>query len=450
MLDGERLPPTRELAGQLGLNRTTIAAAYAVLEEAGLITGQVGRGSFVAYRGAAASRLRSSSDRLAINFASSRPAADAFPLASFRKMTKAVIDGPEAVEILQLGSPQGYGPLRRYLLENSRQAAGSGAADDIIVTNGCQQALDLIARAFAAAPAGAEPVSVLVEDPVYHGLLKVFRRAGARLLPVPVRRDGLDVGIAEDLLDRHHPRLAVVTPDFQNPTGCTLSLSARRRLLEAAARNGTIVVENGIYSDLRYAGEPLPSLKELDSTGQTILLRSYSKVSFPGLRVGWALGPREFIRRLSEEKQVSDLHSDQLAQAIFLRFAESGELASHIGRTCEAGRRRLEAVFRACENSWPAGTTWTIPEGGMCLWVELPAPLTAEALLRRTSPGGVDFLPGPNFSVHGGHSNGLRISFGGLPPETVERGISLLGAAAHAELGRHDFDFAHEPEAALV
>lgn len=448
MQTGERLPATRELAGQLGLNRTTISAAYALLEEAGLISGHVGRGSFVASRSQTYQDRPNSQGNSIINFASSRPAADDFPLGSFRKLAKAVIDGPEAAEILQLGSPQGYAPLRRYLLDGNRATGIASSNDEVIVTNGCQQALDLIARTYITR--GAEPAAVLVEDPVYHGLLKIFRRAGARLIPVPVSSGGMDVTAAEELMLRHRPRLLVVTPEFQNPTGLTLSLSDRRRLLDAAAKSGVTIVENGIYSELRYWGKSIPSLKQLDETGQTILLRSYSKVSFPGLRVGWATAPREVIRRLAEEKQVADLHSDQLAQAIFLRFAQSGELASHIARTCLAGQRRLEAAFRSCEQSWPAGTSWTCPEGGMCLWVELPAPLTADGLLRRAQREGVEFLPGPNFSVNGAHQRGLRISFGGLAPETIERGISILGALAHVEFGQREDSYLAEPAAALV
>lgn len=450
MQAGERLPATRELAGQLGLNRTTISAAYTLLEEAGLISGHVGRGSFVLKRTGTYDDRSSSQDGSTINFASSRPAADDFPLASFRRLAKAVIDGPEAAEILQLGSPQGYAPLRRYLLDAGRECGIADATDEVIVTNGCQQALDLIARVYVSQPAGAEPATVLVEDPVYHGLLKIFRRAGARLVPVPVTSGGLDVTAAEELMARHRPKLLVVTPEFQNPTGLTLSLADRKRLLDAAHKNGVIIVENGIYSELRYRGEAIPSLKELDEAGQTILLRSYSKVSFPGLRVGWATGPRGLIRRLAEEKQVADLHSDQLAQAIFLRFAQSGELANHIARTCVAGERRLDAAFRSCQQSWPTGTSWTCPEGGMCLWVELPAPLTSESLLNRAQREGVEFLPGPNFSVHGAHQRGLRISFGGLAPETIERGISILGRVAHIEMGRREESYLMEPAAALV
>ena len=446
---GERLPATRELAGQLKLNRATVSAAYAVLEECGLVEGHVGRGSFVARRVLqpvrSASVLRPSRET-AINFASSRPAADAFPLNQFRRLSKAVIDSPETVEILQLGSPLGYGPLRRYLLGKEQAEGIARPEDDLMVTNGCQQALDLLAR-IATANGG----TVLCEDPVYHGLLRVFSRAGAHIVQAPMGPAGVDLDSLEELLTRQKPRLFVVTPSFQNPTGATLPLEARKRLVELVQRSGVTLVENDIYSELRYLGDELPTLKQLDGSGKTILLRSYSKIAFPGLRVGWVTAPREIIARLAEEKQISDLHSDQLAQAIFLRFAESGELAEHVKRTREAGRERLGAAFRACESYWPAGTKWTRPEGGMCLWIELPAPLTAEALLREARIAGVDFLPGSNFSLGAAHSRGLRISFGGLTPELITRGLRILGGIVSAELAAHrNNDVQFEPAAALV
>jgi 2-aminoadipate transaminase len=304
--------------------------------------------------------------------------------------------------------------------------------------------LDLLARSLA-----ANGGTVIYEDPVYHGLLRVFARAGVRTIPVPVGPAGIDLDALEEVFTRQKGHWLVVTPSFQNPTGVTLPLEARKRLVAWAQKSGVTLVENDIYSELRYLGDPLPTLKQLDGSGKTILLRSYSKIAFPGLRVGWVTAPREIIARLTEEKQISDLHSDQLAQAIFLRFAESGELAEHIGRTREAGRARLEAAFRACEEFWPEGTKWTRPEGGMCLWMELPAPLTAETLLREARAEGIDFLPGPNFSLGSAHSRSLRISFGGLPPETITRGLQILGNIASAELNNHN-SLHLEPAAALV
>jgi 2-aminoadipate transaminase len=462
MQAGQRLPATRELAGQLGLNRTTVSAAYAVLEESGLIQGHVGRGSFVAKPKRANAPITPSADwdailppieagfapsiqEAEISFANSRPAGDEFPLAQFRRLSKQVIDSADAAEILQLGSPHGYGPLRRYVLEQAAAAGIARPSDDVIITNGCQQGLDLVARLFAR---GGE--SVVLEDPVYHGLVRVFSRAGANIISMDIGDAGIDVDRLEEVFLQHRPRLVVLTPSFQNPTGVTIPLDRRRRIVELAQRLGVVLIENDIYSELRYRGTPLPTLKELDETGNTILLRSYSKVSFPGLRVGWAIAPRAVIGCLAEAKQISDLHSDQLSQAVLLRFAESGELAHHIERTRRAGRERLEAVLRACAAYLPPGTKFTRPEGGMSLWVELPAPLNAENLLSRVQERGVNFLPGRYFSARRTHARGLRISFGGLAPEQITRGIQILGEAARRELAASALSANFEPAAALV
>jgi 2-aminoadipate transaminase len=457
---GEKLPPTRELAGQLGLNRTTVSAAYAQLEEAGLIEGHVGRGSFVVHRrapretgpidydailGPLDAGFAPSAQAIEISFANSRPSEVNFPLAQFRRLAKEVIDGPEAPEILQLGSPHGYGPLRHYLLDQAVAHGIARAGDDLIVTNGCQQALDLLARLLT-----REGNAIAVEDPGYHGLLRVFSQAGANLVPVPVDEDGMDVDALEESIRAHRPRAVIVTPSFQNPTGATLPLERRKRIVELAQRFGIVLVENDIYSELRYSGKPLPKLKELDSTGNTILLRSYSKVSFPGLRVGWVIAPRGVVARLAEAKQLSDLHSDQLSQAVLLRFAESGELGRHIERTRRQGAERLAAVLRACKRYLPPGTSFTHPEGGMSLWVVLPQPLRAEHLLSRVEERGVSFLPGRYFSAWHAQTRALRISFGGLMPKQITRGIQIIGEEAAEQLAAPAARASLEPAAALV
>jgi 2-aminoadipate transaminase len=457
---GEKLPPTRELAGHLGLNRTTVSAAYALLEEAGLIDGQVGRGSFVVHQGNGVKRERmdweailppvesgliAPNQDVEINFANSRPAADAFPIAEFRQLTKETIEGAAAVEILQLGSPHGYAPLRRYLLEQAVNENVARHGDDLMITSGCQQALDLLARLLARMH---KPVAM--EDPVYHGQLRVFARAGVETVGVATDGAGLNVDALEMVFRERKPGALILTPSFQNPTGATLSLERRKRVIEIAQRHGAALIENDIYSELRYGGEALPTLKQLDATGNTILLRSYSKVSFPGLRVGWVIAPRPVIARLAEWKQLSDLHSDRLSQAVLLRFAESGELQAHLERTRRDGAKRLQALLRACQKYLPASAKFTRPDGGMNLWIEMPAPLTSEQLLERVEERGVTFLPGSYFSAQHAHGRSLRISFGGLTPDEITRGIRIIGEAAKEQLTAMAARVNLEPAAAMV
>ncbi len=442
---GSRLPATRELAGQLGLNRTTVSAAYELLESEGLITGHVGRGSFVSAVGSQKSRVnwREALENSAVSshaapgatplasFASSRPSELLFPLEAFRTTCQEVIHGPDAQTILQLGSPSGYPPLRRYLHDLARAEGAARDSDDILITSGCQQAFNLLQSTLI-----RNGETVLLEDPVYPGMRAAFERSGARLIGLPVGRDGLDLEALERMIDRERPRLLAVTSNFQNPTGATLPLAARKALLRIAQAAGVIVVENDIYGALAYEGDPIPTLKQLDETGDTVLLRSFSKIAFPGLRVGWAIGPRPLIEKLTEAKQWSDLHTDQLSQAILLRFAQSGRLEQHRQRMLVSGQERLNAVLAACEKHLPREVEFTRPRGGMSLWIRLPEPLDAGELLPRAEREGVTYLPGKYFGVSRPQPGSLRISFAGMAPEQIRSGIAVLGRIFQNELER--------------
>ncbi len=343
------------------------------------------------------------------HFATSRPDEELFPMDEFRETVAEVMGSSQLSSLLQLGSPQGYAPLRRYL--------GPG---EVLITSGAQQALDLIQRVFA--PSGS---TVFVENPAYPGLKNVFERAGVRLVPLDNIADPPEAG-----------SLLVVTPNFQNPTGRTLDLATREELLRNAARLQLLVVEIDIYSALRYRGESLPSLIALvdrdrqgvlDWTARVLQIGSFSKVAFPGLRTGWIRGSQELIAPLTAAKQWSDLHSDQLSQAILLRFAESGRLARHQERVISQGMRQLEAICAALEEYLPAGSRFTRPDGGMNLWVELPADFDAEALLDEAQRAGVTYLPARYFQAGPIDRNAFRLSFGGVPPARIRRGVELLG-----------------------
>ncbi len=424
---GERIPPTRELASQLGLNRTTISAAYSLLEAEGLIRAHVGRGSFVHYQGP----VQPHDNDTIISFASSRPAADEFPVAAFQECCRETIFGSEAPEILQLGSPAGYLPLRRYLLDASRAEGSARPGDDLVITNGCQHALDLLQRVLA--PAGT---LVAVEDPVYHGVRNVFERSGARLIGVPMTASGIDTDHLARVFETERPRLLVVTPEFQNPTGATLPMDSRTTILRLAREFRVTVIENDIYRELRYEGESLPTLRQLDETGSVVLIRSFSKIAFPGLRVGWITATAGLAGRVAEARQWCDLHTDHLSQAILLRFAESGRLRTHIDRVRETGRERLRAVLAGCARHLPQGSEWTRPAGGMNLWVRLPEELDATALLPKAEREGVTYVPGTHFAITERDPAALRLSFGGLSPERIVTGLEVLGRVFTEQAGR--------------
>jgi DNA-binding transcriptional MocR family regulator len=451
---GEKLPPTRELANALRLNRTTVAAAYELLESEGLIRGQVGRGSFVQGTGpldwqalmpAAEEVWSPPASNARISFAASRPPEMLFPLTEFRETCREVMDSSAAAEILQLGPPGGYAPLRRYLLHQARKCADAGPEDEILITSGCQQAFDLIQRVLA-----SRGEIVLLEDPVYPGLRNVFTRGGARVIGVPVGEHGADLDGLAKAIEQERPRLVVLTPNFQNPTGTTMPEAARQNVLAVARRAGVVIVENNLCGELRYRGTPIPSIKKLDPSGNTVLLSSFSKIAFPGLRVGWVIGPRHFMARLTEAKQACDLHSDQLSQAVLLRFAESGRLAAHRQRMLKIGIQRLDACLEACAKHLPAGSGFTRPEGGMNIWVRLPEPLDASNVATRAAAEGIGFLPGQYFAVSRPQRRGLRLSFAGLEPAQIRSGIATLGRVLKSELERVRAAQLDERAAALV
>ena len=460
---GSRLPATRELAGLLGLNRTTISAAYELLESEGLIAGQVGRGSFVIgeagrqahgldWRSLLAPSLSgpvlaqsTSAASETISFAASRPSELLFPMEEFRKSCEEVIGGGEISSILQLGSPGGYAPLRQYLIAEALRQGAMGPGDDLIVTSGCQQALDLLQRIIVKAGD-----TVAIEDPVYPGVKNLFSFAGARAVGVRIGADGIDLDDLARIFERDRPKALVITPNFQNPTGATMPLQARQTLLRMARAAGVVLIENDTYGDLRYEGNPIPSLKQLDGGADTILLRSYSKVAFPGLRVGWAIGPRAVIARMVEAKQLSDLHSDQLSQAVLLRFAESGRLESHRQKTLKAGAEKLKTALTACERWLPAGSAFTRPQGGMNIWVRLPEPLDSGELLTRVQRENVNYLPGRYFTVSRPDPGGLRLSFAGLTRDKIQTGISILGGIFSTELEATRSVRSLEPAPAMV
>ncbi len=394
--DGDRLPPTRDLALQLNLNRATVSAAYALLEEDGLVNGQVGRGSYVQNKPQVEARE--------ISFSTSRPAEELFPLDEVREVTNEVMQH-SAAQVLQLGSPLGYGPLREFLIQEAiSEGVFDPLEDDLLITSGCQQALDLIHKALIG-PGGM----VHAEEPVYPGLRNAFQRA----LTVDANQAAVEA--------------MIVTPSFRNPTGYTMSLGERREIAEATRMGRRLLIEVDIYSRLRYSGEALPTIRSLGAGSQALLLRSFSKIAFPGLRVGWVIGSKALIQKLATAKQWTDLHSDQLSQAILLEFSRSGRLDAHLGRVLEAGRVRLATTLETLEQVLPQGSRFTRPQGGMNLWVTLPRGCDSSAVLEKARREGVSYLPGRYFSISTPMNESFRLSFAGLSPARIVDGLRRLG-----------------------
>lgn len=463
---GDRIPASRELAQHLGVHRTTVANAYAELESEGLIEGHVGRGTFIRANwrplqiappppsvvpgGAirweslfADERGDDALDRLirtmppsGISFVVAHPPDESFPVAEMRSCCNAVLRR-EGARILQYGATDGYPPLRKGLLELLRTEGLQVREENLLITDGCQQALDLICKVFLR-PGDA----VILENPTYPGTIAALRAARARCLGVPVRTEegpgtslGLDLDALEQTLAANRVKLMFLMPDFHNPTGLSMNLAARRRLLEIASKHQVPIVEDHIYAWLLARGERLPSLKQLDRANVVMQIDSVSKIAFPGLRVGWVLAPPNVIERLRVVKQATDLHTDQLSQAALGEFLRRGLLVRHAARMRKLCASRLAAVEEALVRHMPGETRWTHPTGGMCVWLELPPGFDANELLVRARERGVVFAPGRYFYVHSPQPNTLRLAFG-LQERQIARGIAVLGDILRTELSK--------------
>jgi 2-aminoadipate transaminase len=261
-----------------------------------------------------------------------------------------------------------------------------------------------------------------------------------RMLAVGVETDsrrighvGLDLDALESVLLQNRVKFIFVTPDFHNPTGTMMPLSERRRLLEIASHYQVPIIEDSIYARLRLRGTALPSLKALDKSGNVIQIDSFSKIAFPGLRVGWCIGPENAIERLRLVKQSTDLHTDQLAQATLAEFVRRGYLARHMAKMKKVYRDRLEAMEAALEKYMPKEATWTRPEGGMSVWVTLPAGFDAGELLIHLRERGVLFVPGRYFYLQNPQPNTLRLGFAGLDEKKIARGVQTFSEQLKVE-----------------
>lgn len=454
---GDRLPPNRSLAESLGVNRSTVATAYDELLADGLIASRVGSGTFVAAvpAHASAKAIETTPSLVPLNweallpelrldewlanrdaaqrkdcvaFTHALPATELFPLDEFRRSVERVLRR-EGRSLLQLGASCGYEPLQQYLLQQLALAGIRATDDEILLTSGCQQALDLLRQVLL--QPGDE---VVIENPTYPGALSLFCHPQYKFISVPVGAQGLDPIALEDVLRRRRPKLIYLVPTFHNPTGVTMDLAARRRLIELAAQYRVPLVEDEIYRDLRYDGAALPSLKALDPYGVVIYLNSVSKIGFPGLRVGWVVAPRLLIQHLHALKQRSDLHGNLLAQAALADFARQGLLSKHIQRCRRSYVQRRDAMLEALQKFFPRESNWTAPEGGMAIWVQLPESVNASELQVHARSRGIYFTPGPHFYATGARTNTLRLSFTMLTTAQIEAGIKCLGELAEKQM----------------
>ncbi|MGD9030464.1 MAG: PLP-dependent aminotransferase family protein [Anaerolineae bacterium] len=457
LLPGTKLPPTRTLAEELDVSRVTVVNAYAELEAEGLVWAHVGRGTFVADPHRRDGRVRetpyewqtrllapaglSASGMLAdmlqlaqqpdlISFGMGAPATELLPVRDFREAINQVLrrDGPEA---LQYDEAVGYKPLRSAITRLLLAEGMELRSGQILITSGSQQGLDLVARVFT------KPGDLVVtESPTYLGALDVFQSQGVTVQGVEVDAEGMRVDVLEALISRHRPSLIYSIPAFHNPTGVTLSSGRREQLLRLARQYGILLLEDGVSSELRYGGPPVPTLCATAGEESVVYVNSFSKILLPGIRIGYLVAAGRLMERLVAMKQSTDLLTSPLMQRALAEYLERGHLEGHLERTRSVYRERRDAMLAGLARYLPAEARWTIPRGGLFVWLTLPESVSAAQLYLRAIDHGVAFAVGSVFFPQNAVPSSLRLNFAAHSLAQIDEGLRRLGRAVREQLGR--------------
>jgi len=364
-----------------------------------------------------------------ISFAGGLPAPDVFPVDEFADACQRVLRDLGA-QALQYGTTEGYIPLREMIARHSARYGIDITPDNILVTSGSQQALDLLGKIFI------NPGDrILVEAPTYLGALQAWNAYGAEYVSVPMDEDGMMADALEEAL-RTGPKFIYVLPNFQNPTGVTLSLERRHKLIELADRYGVPIIEDDPYGQLRYEGDHLPSVVVLDGQyrdncqnvyhGNVIYLSTFSKILAPGVRLAWVIAPPEVIRKLVLAKQGADLHTSTFNQMVAYEVSHGGFLDRHIHLIRRIYKERRDVMLAAMDAYFPPGVDWTQPKGGLFLWGILPETINTNELIKVAVERKVAFVPGARFYPNGGGKNTMRLNFSNASSENILEGIARL------------------------
>ena len=451
-----RLPASRQLARDLGINRITVESAYAVLETDGLIYSRMGSGTYVLPPNPLLAiskdkpgapwplwqqslELKSKTSKIKpseelskktarhsqlISFASGIGDAHLFPAEDFRKVLQTVMRR-DGIAALDYGEPNGHAPLRETITHILASQGLQTQSDNVLITAGSQQALSLVSQLLLKAGD-----VIMVESPTYSGALDLFHALGFKVVGIPVDRQGMQVESLEKLLQQHHPKLIYTIPTFHNPTGTCLSTSRRIELIVLADRYNIPILEDDFVGDLRYEGRSQPALKALDPGGRVIYVSTFSKILMPGLRVGFLVAEGPIYQRLVDFKRVNDLATSTLIQRALEVYVTVGRYQRYLRRSCQIFRKRRDAMLSGIERYLPAGIKLDPPQGGLFIWLQLPENLSLEKLLPLAWEEGVDLSPGNGFFPdQTGGDNWLRLNFVAQSPDQIEEGIKRLGRA---------------------
>lgn len=373
-----------------------------------------------------------------IKFSAGNPNADLFPTAQIKVALNDAID-KYGSQIFEYQTVSGFTQLRSQLAQWAAKTAKiKAAANNILITQGGQQALDLIGKLLL--DAGDK---IVVEAPTYVGALSAFDQYDPCYYDVAMDDDGLNLEELETVLQNHSDiKLLYTVPDFHNPTGVTMSLTKRKKLVELAEKYDFFILEDTPYRDLRYKGEKLPAIKSFDKHGHVLFVSSFSKILMPGLRIGWVAADEEVIAHLRTLKTSSDLETSGIMLAALNQYLENSDLDRHISSMLPTYRKRLDVMLDVLDNTMPTDVHYTRPEGGFFIWLTLPKVVNAQTLLREICipKDKISFVPGKVFYAHRDHENGMRLNFSGVNEAQIKVGITRLAmsireAIAATEVG---------------
>jgi 2-aminoadipate transaminase len=360
-----------------------------------------------------------------ISFAGGLPSPATFPVERMKAAFDRVLSR-EGKVALQYGPTDGYLPLRSWIADSLSQDGARIVPEQVLMLSGSQQGLDLLAKVLI-----DEGSKVLVETPSYLGALQAFSLYQPEFVSVPTDDDGLLPEAVGPI--GQGARLLYALPNFQNPTGRSLSIERRAALVETCARHGIPLIEDDPYGSLSYSGEPMPKMLTMNPGG-VAYMGSFSKVLTPGIRLGYVVAPVPLMRKLEQAKQAADLHTSQLTQMVVHEVIKDGFLSEHIPTIRSLYADQCQAMLAALKEFFPPSVTWTTPQGGMFIWVTMPKHIDSMKLLDEAVAQHVAFVPGASFYANTPEHNTLRLSFVTVSPEKIREGVAKLGKLIAAKL----------------
>ncbi|GGF98828.1 PLP-dependent aminotransferase family protein [Paenibacillus aceti] len=364
-----------------------------------------------------------------ISFAGGFPAPELFPVEALKAVCEAVLDeqGPAS---LQYSTTEGYIPLRTAICDRMKMIGIEASYEHVMITSGSQQAIDLTGKLFI-----DDGDVIICESPTYLAAINAFKLYNPQFVEVAMDEDGMIMEELEKKLQAHPGAKFIYTiPDFQNPTGRTMNLERRQRMVELANQYDVLILEDNPYGAIRFAGEPLPPIKHFDSEGRVIYLSTFSKIFSPGLRLGWICADEAMIEKYVLLKESSDLHTDSFAQRIAVKYMEMNDLDAHIDRIRAIYRERYTTMVSCIEQFLPHSVSHSTPEGGLFIWLELPESIDSAELLQDCLNNHVAFVSGAAFFPNGGGHNTLRLNFSNMSNENITEGIKRLADVLHSKL----------------